>query len=243
MTAIDVDLWKVQGIVDKEKCFNVWTLRITPDGRVPDDWVGEYHPRDVIVDMFNALPPAKFPKILVCQEMKKKIPHFHVRLCCVGWSTRKSLADFVTSYFPDQKGNSLYSTKRVYVAGKSFSCLVKSITYVSKEGDVIYSRGYPDEELDLFHLVGSRWKDLKSLPIYKKIIHIYNIDDATLGKKVVTNILEYYDKEHKDIPSWKCIERLLFLIKYHVDSDFRVSYLNRNAYHYDEFLLQNCCNV
>lgn len=227
MTPLNQDLWNVESIVSHEKCYNIWTMRLTPAILNGTD------PTDHVIKMYSDLPESKFPKIIVTKEMKKDSPHFHIRLCCVGWSTRKSLADYVTTWFPDQRGNKLYSTKRVYIRGKSFSSVVKSITYVMKEGDVVYSRGYPDEQLDLFHRVGSSWKDIKSLPIYKKIIELYNINVSSTGKYVATSIIEYYEKEHKDIPSRKSIQRIMFLIKWNVSTTFRQTYIMHAANEYD----------
>lgn len=239
---MDTDLTKLSYALNGETKYNVWTIRITPPknvaaalaAHVADGFVHSMSCR--IYNMFEGLQENKFPKILVYEEtsQREKV-HYHARVCCLKtWATRKSLSDLFSSHFPECKGNGFYSTKKVHVNGKSYSSLLKSVTYIAKECELLFGRGYTDEEVKLIEKVGKEWKDSVSAPIYKKIIKTYNIDKRMKGSFVTRHVLDYYSKQGKEVPNYRQLCRILHLIKYSVDPEYRDVYKDAAAKHYDQ---------
>lgn len=225
-------LWELETILKPELIYNIWTIRLTP--KIDDE--------TKIVKMLSSLPPKKFPKILCYKENVNKSGrlHYHIRICADGtWSTRKSLFDFVRKHFPDEGGNKLFSTKKVHVLGIPFSSYIKSAPYCAKECGRVYTRGYDIETLGILEMIGSSWKSIKNLPQYKKIIQLYNINESSTGKMVSQHIIEYYDKENKDPPSFNQLKRIMFLIKYNVSQAFRTDYHLHAYTAYDNNLFFN----
>lgn len=217
---------KLAYLVEQERKYNIWTIRLTP---YPLDNIDEK-----IVFMFDDLPAAKFPRYVVFKEKSRSGKlHYHIRICCTGWATRKSLSDWIPKHFPNQSGNALFSTKKVLLKGKEFSSLSKSLTYIAKDCDCLTARGYSQEDLTLMMEIGNNIKSHSSAPIYKKIIRINQIHKNTSGTVVTKNILEYYEKENKDIPSYHQLTKILHLIKYAVDPAYRSAYADAAARHYD----------
>lgn len=221
---MNFDLAKLKKIVEPEKSFNIWTLRLTP---IPHEKID-----DEVEGLFRNLSQTKFPRIILYKEKGKRL-HYHARVCATTWATRKSIHDLITSAFPGQSGNTLFSTKKVFVRGKEYSSLTKSVTYIAKETDVIYTRGYKDEEIYLFEKIGSEWREIANESLHLKIIRTYNIDCTKSGSSVVNNILEYYEQNKKDIPTNQQLCKLLHNIKYKVSAQYRKHYHDRASSFYD----------
>ena len=226
---MDSLLTQLSYLVEPERKYNIWTIRLTP---YPLDNIDEK-----VVFMFDDLPDSKFPRYVVFKEKSRSGKlHYHVRICCTGWATRKSLSDWIPKHFPNQSGNALFSTKKVLIKGKEFSSLRKSFTYIAKDCDCLTARGYSQEDIALMIDIGSKWKLDSSAPIYKKIIRINNIHSNTSGHVVTKNILQYYEKENKPIPSYHQLTKILHLIKYAVDPAYRTCYADAAARHYDNLV-------
>ncbi len=222
-----------------ESDLNIWTLRFTKTG----DYIKltkNPNSNSPIIEYLLNLKESQFPKIVCYLETSKTgKEHYHMRIGSTIWQTRKSLFDSIHKKFPylkdnaKKKGNAVFSTKAVRVKGKLTSSLEKSITYISKDKNLIYSRGYSQEALEKFQEIGSAWIDIKKLPIFEQIIHQHSIDASTPGKHVCRAILDYYKSEGRDPPTYFNLTKCLSNIKLKVDSHYRELYLMRGAQFYD----------
>lgn len=233
----------IKYLIQDEQHLNVWTIRftITEDYKKicpsPEPLVLNGGPwnRDVPIKAYlSNLNESLFPKILCYLETSKagKL-HYHIRIGTSIWKTRKSIFDSLHKKFPFAKGNKIFSTKAVRVNGENKSSAEKSITYISKEKTLIFSRGYDGEAIAKFETVGSMWCDIKKMPIYKQIIHQKSITQQTQGHVVVRAVLDYYKSEGRDSPTFFNLQKTLTNIKLTVDPDYREAYLMRGASFYD----------
>lgn len=215
----------IQPEIDKR--YNIWTIRLTPIPHVDID--------SQVSILFSNLCESKFPKIILYRENPPRGRlHYHARVCADGtWKTRKSIHDFILKAFPGQKGNSLFSTKRVFVNCKEYSSLYKSVTYISKDTNLIYSRGYLEDHLQIFEKIGRTWREIKNLSMADTIIKTYDIDKHSRGHEVVNNILLHYESIKKDTPTNHQLSKLLHLIKYKLSLDYRRVYHDRAANFYN----------
>ena len=218
---------------------NIWTLRITVT-KDYTDYMADRSIKDVdapIIEYLESLGKTIFPKILCYREESKsgKI-HYHIRIGSTRWKTRKSLFDSIHKSFPFMKGQKCFSTKAVRVNGKKTSNLEKSITYISKERHRTFTRGYSTGDLDKFETIGSTWADMKKMPIFKQIIQRYDIRQSTGGTTVCMNVLNWYESEGRDAPTYFTLTKLLSNIKLEVDPEYRNLYLMRGAQYYDDMM-------
>lgn len=222
-----------------ESDLNIWTLRITVT-KAYMEYIAERSFTGLnapIIEYLESLAKTIFPKILCYrEESKNQKVHYHIRIGSTRWKTRKSLFDSIHKSFPFMKGQKCFATKAVRVNGKKTSSLEKSITYISKERHRTFSRGYSLENLDKFETIGSEWLDMKKMPIFKQIIHRYEIKKSTKGSTVCANVLSYYKDEGKDSPSYFTLTKLLSNIKLEVDPEYRNLYLMRGAQYYDDMM-------
>ena len=230
----------VKYMLADEQHLNIWTIRFT----VTEDYnkminndpgtEGPPDPNSPIIKYFSNKCPKLFPKILFYLEVSKQgKKHYHIRIGTSIWKTRKSIFDSIHKFFPFAKGNKIFSTKAVRVNGVLKSSPEKSITYISKDKNLIFSRGYSGEAIAKFEVVGSMWIDIKKLPIFKQIIHQKSITQQTPGHVVVRAVLDYYKDEGRDAPTYFNLQKTLTNIKLNVDPDYREAYLMRGANFYD----------
>ena len=237
---MEASLNKVKFLTMDENDLNVWTLRITVNEAyekyLSREWP-QATPDAPIIKYLEEMDYKIFPKILCYRETSKKhVAHYHIRIGSTRWKTRKSLFDSIHKSFPFMKGQKCFSTKAVRVNGKKTSSLEKSITYISKERIRIYTRGYTQEALELFELIGSEWLDVTKMPIYKQIIHRYSITSEHHGHTVCAAVLAYYDDEGKGYPTYYNLTKILSNIKLEVDPKYRKAYLMGGAQLYDDMM-------
>lgn len=233
---------KVKFMIMDEYDLNIWTIRftITNDYRqMINNDLAEPNLHSPIIEYLLTLKEPTFPKIICYFETSKSgKEHYHIRVGTSRWKTRKSIFDGIHKQFPftkngKQKGNAVFSTKAVLVNGLKKSSLEKSITYVSKDKCLVYSRGYTKEAMTTFQDIGASWIDIKKLPIYEQIIHQFNITGNTIGKHVCRAVLDYYKSEGRDPPTFFNLTKTLQNIKLKVDSSYRDEYLMRGGQFYD----------
>ena len=223
---------------------NIWTIRFT----ITKDYINlQDMSKNVKLDTpiqtyLEKLNKKQFPKIICYRETSKgNKMHYHIRIGTLIWKQRKSLFDSIHKTFPFAKGNKIFSTKMVRVNGVTKSHLEKSLTYIAKEQNHIFSRGYSAEVLAKIENTGSQWEDESKLPIYKKIILRHSLCDRNTGSQVCQSVLEYYKNEGRDYPTYFMLTKILSNIKLELDAGYRQKYLMRGAHFYDnmEYDLQN----
>ena len=229
----------VKWLTMDEAPLNIWTLRFT----ITDDYIkktnfeSNYKIDQPIIDYLGTLNKTNFPKILCYREHSKGgKDHYHMRIGSLIWKTRKSLFDSIHKNFPFAKGNKVFSTKAVRVLGVTKSSLEKSITYISKDGNLVFQRGYSSENLEKFQAIGAQWTDESKLPIFKRVIMRNAITNKTTGDAVVSHVLDFYKDEGKDYPTYFNLTKILSNIKLAVDTEYRRKYLEGGARFYDDLM-------
>jgi len=238
----------VHNIVKAEVWNNIWTFRLTcipefikeallyVEAKSHDDF------DDLIVSWLEEFDHTKFPYILCYRETASSTGkyHYHIRVCSTIWKTRKSICDTVQKRFPYMKGSRALGCQVVHLANpdnifvkSSLPSVLKSVSYVCKDGLHVYSRGYTPESLAVFEKIGSSWKDTSKLPIYKRIAIEKQIKAETKGHVVVRLALNWYAENKRDLPTTHHFQQCLTNIKLHVDKKFKLAYLEKNSEFYD----------
>jgi len=253
-------LQKIRSLTSDETDYNIWTIRITCTHEY-NKYVSDLNSccqgdfDDPMIDFLDGFNLYKFPKILCYRETSRGgKEHYHIRVCTKSWKTRKSLYDNVQNQFPFLKGNGSISTQLVQLIDNdsvdaqeklqmehpSATRIQKSISYVCKEHHRVYCRGYTLEALAVFEEIGSKWKDLSKLPIYKRITIDKQITDKDNGLCVVKRVIDWYRENKKDLPTMHNLQKVLTNIKINVDKKFQIHYLMQNVEFYDtlDFNLQ-----
>lgn len=227
-----------------EADLNIWTLRftITKDYINLQDLSTNIKLDTPIQTYLENLNKTLFPKIICYRETSKgNKMHYHIRIGTSIWKQRKSLFDSIHKAFPFAKGNKIFSTKIVRLNGVTKSHLEKSLTYIAKEHNHIFSRGYSAEVLYKIQTIGSQWEDESKLPIYKKIILRHSLCEKSTGNNVVHSVLAFYKNEGRDYPTYFALTKILSNIKLELDAGYRLKYLMRGSRFYDnmEYELMN----
>lgn len=139
----------------------------------------------------------------------KKKPHYH-GLIYVKFQ-KSTLYRKRDQHFPELKGNKMLAFKKVYSSGVLLSeCVVKAHTYIAKEGNLVFQKGYTNAEIQSCIAKGSHIHELKDKPIYVQIICFYKIHNLTY-EEVGKYIIEYYTKHLKKLH----LSRSLFITLLH----------------------------
>lgn len=224
----------LEDLLSDEKEYNIWTIRLTPSKDAYPvecaDASTEYICKcEYIVAMFRSLK--RCPYFVVYSESKKpngRPDHYHARIVHEKWGTPANLYRWIKKWFPDEHGNALFATKKVWVKGVGYSGLGKSLSYTAKGKKLLQSRGYEKSVIDLAEKIGSEWKTVNNKePKYKQIIAIYALDEGTPAHVVVRSVLKFYERDNKPPPTYYQLTRILQLIKFHIEPEYRELYTNR----------------
>lgn len=227
---INDELDALEMLLQHEKSYNVWTIRLTPRHETYTLSEKTLCKCEYIVEMFRSLKKT-CPFFVVYAESKKKggpIDHYHARIVHRKWGTPANLYRWIKKWFPNESGNTLFATKKVWVNGQSYSGLAKSLSYIAKERHLLQSRGYDKSVIELAESIGSQWPtNVSKEPKYKQIIEIYKLSEHTMAKGVVHSVLKFYEREGQPPPTYYQLTRILQLIKYTIDPSYRERYTKR----------------
>ena len=233
---------------------NIWTIRLSPSKQeytVPKACKPygaltnheELYPRDVFIRLMFKSLGCYCPHYVVYGESSKKskeTDHYHARIVHQKWGTVANLYRWIRAWFPNEHGNALFSTKKVWVNKKSYSHRAKSLTYVCKDKCRIFIHNYPDDIIELAEKIGNSWQTFKkSDPIYKQVITQYDIHERTHGRGVVRAVLSFYNKANKPPPTFHQMQRMLHHIKYAVDPKYREIFSEKSIAWYDHGSMDN----
>lgn len=202
-----------------EKFHNVWTVRIT---------VPLLH-REIFNKGFLAYQDflensSQVVKCVMFRELtKKKVLHYHLRMIC-KWKTRPSVLKALQESFIHFKrlGNKIYSTHMCFVNGIMYDkSLVGSQNYIAKDGDIIYSKGYSDEEIKELIKQSKAHNEYLKLPVHKKIMVQYDIKHAD---QIPPAIVAFYDHINKIPPRMFHVQEMARKILWEISLDYRKKY-------------------
>lgn len=251
-TALAQDLKTLEYLLEQREapCLHIWTIRLSPSKRTYKNCpVGlnkdrSYTRDEWIEKMFNSLGVV-CPMYVVYGESSGKSPahlfghkidHYHARIAHENWGTAANLYKWIKKWFPDEGGNALFATKKVWVQGKGYGidARAKSLTYVCKDKHRLKIRNYPLKIIELAEKIGSSWKtSKKSDPIYKQVITLNSIHERTHGILVVRHVLSFYEKANKPPPTYYQLTRILHNIKYAVSPAYREMFSQKAISFYD----------
>jgi hypothetical protein len=186
-----------------------YTLRVNPD---------DIYDTQAII---KALKDNKhISKCVVCEEHSGR-HHFHIRF--YSQQSRASVFKYKYKMFPLWKsfGNERYALHDCANCKKHTNCSQKGLTYVCKEGNVLYNDGYADDELADAIAVGAslapkkKKKDdtladriIKLIPLVKRCGEIV----PPSGDQVLSAFVKFYGKSNKEIPKQFHYEKTLHQI-------------------------------
>ena len=195
-----------------------YTLRVNPDEI--------YHPDDIL----KALKDNKhITKCVVCEEHSGR-HHFHIRF--YSSQSRASVFKYKHKMFPLWKsfGNERYALHDCANCKKHENCSQNGLTYVCKEGNVLYNDGYADDELADAIAVGASLAPKKNknkstlAECIIKLIPIVKRCGETVppsGDQVLSAFIKFYEKRNKEIPKPFHYEKTLHQIAMKLNPTYR----------------------
>lgn len=178
---------------------NVFTIRLTPFS---------YYSTDDITNVFTT-KTASMSRVLLFKEggTEHQRLHFHARM--ETNLKRAGLNKWIDRNFPLLKGKgnrcrSIHVCKLGnLIKDKS---LLKSATYIAKEGDLMFSKGYKSNQVKKIIQIGQKLSTDSRLPLYKKVISYTQLIEKhdsfpTEGDLIIIqNAIERFYNETRDMP-------------------------------------------
>ncbi len=172
---------------------SIWTFRVTPsphqDLTLIELRIQKFIHAVTVCNLHLIEPYFRF--MLFKEKSKYQRVHYHARI--VTAMKKSSLYRIRKMVLPGLKGNGMFSFHPVYYNNElKDENFIKSITYVAKDGNCIFTN-YKDDEIKLFIEKGKSFKKRTSKGKISNIINTYEIKDFTKEA-----IVDYYVKYHKD---------------------------------------------
>ncbi len=178
---------------------NVFTIRITPFS---------YYSSDDITHVFTT-KTASMSRVMLFKEggTEHQRLHYHARM--ETNLKRDGLNKWIDRNFPLLKGKgnrcrSIHVCKLGnLIKDKS---LLKSATYIAKEGDLQFSKGYTSEQVKKIINIGQKLNTDSRLPLYKKVISYSQLIEKhdsfplTSDLKIIQNAITKFYRETRDMP-------------------------------------------
>lgn len=130
--------------------------------------------------------------------------------------------------------------KECYINGvkKQKKELWRTRSYTAKDGDIICYKGHTLEEINECIAVGHSLKPNKSFTIHKRISFEYNIKPDISHDALLRDVVEWYDKNDKQLPLYQNLEKLLVNIKMFTDPQFKERLIQHYALKFKQSVLQ-----
>lgn len=192
-----------------------YTIRITPDSTLCGSCF------DDVVDVLKGIP--NIPKMVVCREMAGK-EHLHVHL--YTQQSKSTVDKFKRKYFPwwNHTGNTHFALHSCEGCTKHPECSKMGLFYTCKDGDVVFSRGYTDEEIESFCAEGyARKKSVNKATIANQIIKFIEPYSTPMpsGKQIVAALVKYYELQGKYPPKEFYVKKTFHQINMTLSSVYR----------------------
>lgn len=185
-------------------------------------------------------------KCVVCEEHTGR-HHLHIRF--YSSQSRASVFKYKHKMFPFWKGfgNERYALHDCGNCKKHENCSQRGLTYVCKEGQVLYNDGYPDDELADAIAVGSSLAPTKKTKstladrIIKLIPVVKRAGDTVppSGDQVLSAFVSFYEKQGKEIPKQFHYEKTLHQIAMKLIPQYRVAHHLELASLWDDGFLRD----
>ncbi len=215
---------------------NVFTIRLTPF---------KHYTISDIVTVFNH-KTANMSKVLLFQEggTEHQRIHFHARL--ETELSRSGMNKWITRNFRLLKGNACRSIHTCKVGNLvKDKNLLKSATYIAKEGDLKFSKGYSTTDIKKLINIGQKLLKDSKMPLYKKVISYNQLlplkcDFPSLKdlEKIQKSISKYYEKERNlPYPIGRIGKTLMAQILCTLSPPFLEHQMRKERYHllHDEY--------
>ncbi len=169
--------------------FNIFTFRFTIPKGPPFT--------DTIKSVVRFFESSTISHLIFRETSKQGTCHYHAR-ATVNYK-KSTLYKKKKEYFPELKGNKMFAIHPVYIGGTLMDeDILKSYSYIAKEGCLISQSGYTHTEINTMIEKGKHIMDLKGSPLYIQIIKFYKISNLTY-KQVAEYIIDYYTNHVKKI--------------------------------------------
>lgn len=227
--------------LNEETLDGTYTMRLTPSKMQINATKCEATSIDVMAFLEKLSENVKVKKILAFKEEGAKVGlHYHVRIV-TGFKTRKSISDLVKVKFliPKGKGrgNEAYSVRDCKEKDKT---VWKSATYIAKEGDCCFRKGYTQEDVNYFIEYGKKLSTFKGLPKYEQIIIMYGLDKIKLdGKSIYDAVIGFHKSKKLEVPPGHRINNLIHNICFQLSDTYRNALKEMICERFDQKLLGN----
>lgn len=229
--------------LNEETLDGTFTMRLTPKKMQINAECGscEAAAEDVVEFLESLVENCKIKKILAFREEGAKVGlHYHIRVV-TEFKDRKSISDLVKKHFiiPKGKGrgNEAYSVRCCKEKDKT---IWKSATYIAKEGDCCFKKGYTQSEVNYFIEYGKKLSTFKGLPKYEQIIIMYGLDKMKPDAKTIyESVIGFHKSKKLEIPPGHRINNLIHNICFKLSDTYRNALKEMICVRFDQKLLGN----
>ncbi len=230
--------------LNEETLDGTYTMRLTPSKMQINATKCEATSDDVMSFLEELSTNGKVKKILAFREQGTKVGlHYHIRLV-TEFKSRKSISDLVKLNFiiPKGKGrgNEAYAVRCCKEKDKT---VWKSATYIAKEGDCCFRKGYTLADVNYFIQYGRKLSTFKGLPKYEQIIIMYGLDKISQmslqGKIIYDSVIGFHKSKKLEIPPGHRIHNLIHNICFKLSDNYRNAMKESICNGYDQKLLGN----
>lgn len=227
--------------LNEETLDGTYTMRLTPSKMQINATKCEATSEDVMAFLEKLSENVKIKKILAFREEGAKVGlHYHVRIV-TEFKTRKSISDLVKVKFliPKGKGrgNEAYAVRDCKEKDKT---VWKSATYIAKEGECCFRKGYTLSDVNYFIEYGKKLSTFKGLPKYEQIIIMYGLDKIKItGITIYDAVIGYHKSKKLEIPPGHRINNLIHNICFKLSDTYRNALKEMICTRFDQKLLGN----
>lgn len=178
-------------------------------------------------------PENPIKKILCFREYGDKVGiHFHMRFVTT-YKTRKSIIDKLKEYWKiptgKGKGNAAYSVRDCKTKDKT---MWKNATYIAKQGDCIYYKGYSLLEVEFFCKHAAKYQKMAGKLKWEQII-LFNephikaaLTNGTFTDVVIKSIIMWHQVKNKDLPALHAFRNIVHNISFALNPKYRTGMIN-----------------
>lgn len=182
---------------------------------------------------------SQIKKVLCFREYGDKVGiHFHFRFV-THYKTRKSIVDMFKTYWKipkgTGKGNAAYSVRDCKTKDKT---IWKNASYIAKQGDCIYHKGYSLLEVEFFCQHSAKYVKMAGKLKWEQII-LFNepnikasLTNGTFTDTVIKSIVSWHQMKNKDMPALYAFRNIVHNISFALNKKYRTGMINnvRNEY-------------
>lgn len=172
-------------------------------------------------------------KVLCFREYGDKVGvHYHMRFVTT-YKTRKSIIDMLKSYWNipkgKGKGNAAYSVRDCKTKDKT---IWKNATYIAKQGDCVFYKGYTLLEVEFFCNHAAKYQKMAGKLKWEQII-LFNkpnimasLTNGTFTATVIETVIMWHQVKNKDIPALHAFRNIVHNISFALNKKYRTGMIN-----------------